>query len=270
MMQAVPVISIVFMFITLIISIGLPVALCVLFRKKLHGKLLPVLIGAVTFVLFALVLESGAHRLILGSAVGGAIQGSTVLLALYGGIMAALFEEGGRFIAMKLGMKKTLSRENALMYGVGHGGIEAVVIVGLSYISNIAASFMINSGSLTAALSALDAAAAEAAVQQVSALWTTEPYLFLMSGVERLSAIALHLGMSYLVYRAVKYGEKRFFFISFGVHFAVDAAAVLMSAAAPTIVLELVMLAAAAALTYAVCRLYRREPELHPADAAEN
>lgn len=85
-MQAVPVISIVFMFITLIISIGLPVALCVLFRKKLHGKLLPVLIGAVTFVLFALVLESGAHRLILGSAVGGAIQGSTVLLALYGGI----------------------------------------------------------------------------------------------------------------------------------------------------------------------------------------
>ena len=269
-MQAVPVISIVFMFITLIISIGLPVALCVLFRKKLHGKLLPVLIGAVTFVLFALVLESGAHRLILSSAVGGAIQGSTVLLALYGGIMVALFEEGGRFIAMKLGMKKTLSRENALMYGVGHGGIEAVVIVGLSYISNIAASFMINSGSLTAALSALDAAAAEAAVQQVSALWTTEPYLFLMSGVERLSAIALHLGMSYLVYRAVKYGEKRFFFISFGVHFAVDAAAVLMSAAAPTIVLELVMLAAAAALIYAVCRLYRREPELHPADAAEN
>lgn len=171
---------------------------------------------------------------------------------------------------MKLGMKKTLSRENALMYGVGHGGIEAVVIVGLSYISNIAASFMINSGSLTAALSALDAAAAEAAVQQVSALWTTEPYLFLMSGVERLSAIALHLGMSYLVYRAVKYGEKRFFFISFGVHFAVDAAAVLMSATAPTIVLELVMLAAAAALIYAVCRLYRREPELHPADAAEN
>ena len=37
MMQAVPVISIVFMFITLIISIGLPVALCVLFRKKLLG-----------------------------------------------------------------------------------------------------------------------------------------------------------------------------------------------------------------------------------------
>ena len=52
-----------------------------------------------------------------------ALTGNIWFYALYGGIAAGVFEETGRFTAMKFWMKKSLSKESSFMYGVGHGGI---------------------------------------------------------------------------------------------------------------------------------------------------
>ena len=38
---------------------------------------------------------------------------------------------------MKFWMKKWLDFPNALMYGIGHGGVEAILLGGLSGISNL-------------------------------------------------------------------------------------------------------------------------------------
>ena len=113
---------------------------------------------------------------------------------------AGLFELAGRFAVAKL-MQKNLTYRRSLAAGLGHGGIEAMVIVGITYINNLAYIAMINSGSFdtvlaqTAALG-VDASQLELIRQQ---LLTTSPALFLLSGFERILAMTGHAAMSMLV-----------------------------------------------------------------------
>mgnify|MGYP004691430033 FL=1 len=264
MINTVPAASVVGMGFSLLVAFALPITLFILCRKRLNAARLPALIGALTFTVAVLVLENAAHGLLRPLTSSPAVQGSVLLTAVYGGLMAALFEEFGRLAAMKLFMKKTLTKENALMYGVGHGGIEAVLTAGILYISNLATAIMVNTGSIGAALGTLDEAARAATVESLSALCTTDSYLFFMAGVERISAIALHICLSYLVYRALRYGEKRYFFAAMGLHFAVDAATVLLAASVPILALELILLAAMAVVVWLVSRLYRAEASPAP------
>lgn len=242
-----------------IISIGLPIVLLVRMKRKLGAKVGAAGIGALTFFLFALVLEQILHAVMLNAA-GDVLNGNVWLYALYAGFAAALFEETGRFVAMKYWMKKTLSKENALMYGVGHGGIESVLIVGISCISNLVTAAMINSGQIEGALSAIeDGAGKELALQAYSVLWTTPGYQFYLAGVERISAIVLQICLSYLVYRAVRYGEKKFLLAAFLIHFLVDMVTVLLSNYMNVVVLEIVLLVMVAVLVVAVRKMYRED-----------
>ncbi len=242
-----------------IISIGLPVVLLILVKKRLGAKAGAAGIGALTFVLFALVLEQILHVVMLRSA-GDILNRNVWIYAVYGGLAAAVFEETGRFVAMKFWMKKTLSKENSLMYGVGHGGIESMLIVGFTCIGNLITAVMINSGQIEAMMATVeDGTGKELALQAYSALWTTPGYQFYLAGVERISAIALQIGLSYLVYRAVRYGEKKFFTAALGIHFLVDAVTILLSNYMNVVVLEIVLLVLVAALLVWVKRLYGEE-----------
>lgn len=242
-----------------VIAIGLPVLLLILTKKKLGAKILFAWYGAAIFVLFALILEQMLHSVMLKAA-GDVLNSNIWLYALYGGLAAALFEETGRFVAMKFWMGKELRRENAIMYGVGHGGVEAIMIVGVTCINNLVTSFMINSGQLEQSLASIeDGAGKELALQSLSVLWTTPGYQFFLAGVERISAIVLQICLSYLVYRAVKQGKKLFFGMAFLIHFLVDALTVILSNMVSIVVLEIVLLAAVAALALWVKRMYGEE-----------
>lgn len=250
-----------------VIAIGLPVFLLILTKKKLGAKVLFAWYGAAIFVLFALILEQLLHSVMLKAA-GDVLNSNIWLYALYGGLAAALFEETGRFVTMKFWMKKELSRENAIMYGVGHGGVEAIMIVGVTCINNLVTSFLINSGQLEQSLASIeDGAGKELALQSLSVLWTTPGYQFFLAGVERISAIALQICLSYLVYRAVKQGKKLFFGMAFLIHFLVDALTVILSNMVSIVVLEIVLLAAVAALALWVKRMYGEERSEEPAAA---
>lgn len=242
-----------------VISIGLPVALLITVKVKLHTRIADAGIGAITFVLSALVLEQILHGVML-NLLGETLTGNIWLYAVYGGLAAGLFEETGRFIAMKSWMKKRLSKESSIMYGVGHGGIEAMLIVGFTSISNLITAFMINSGQIESAFSGIeDGVGKETAIQGLSVLWTTPGYQFFLAGVERISAIALHICLSYLVYRAVKYGMKKFYFLAVGLHFFVDALTILLSNAVSIVTLEVILLVVVAALALAVWKMYTGE-----------
>lgn len=246
---------------SMIISIGLPIALLIWAKRKLRAQMSAMGIGAAAFVLFALILEQMLHSIML-NATGSLLTENIWLYALYGGLAAALFEETGRFVAMRHWMKKSLSKENAVMYGVGHGGVEAVLIVGITCINNLVSALMINSGQIEQTLSAIeDGEGKELAMQAYNTLCTTPGYQFYLAGIERISAIVLQICLSYLVYRAVKYGEKKFFLTALGIHFLVDAATVLLANLVSLIVLEVVLLAVVALLAVAVKRMYEAEKE---------
>ena len=55
--------------------------------------------------------------------------------------------------------KAYLEKENALMYGIGHGAAEGIILSLMAYIPNLVTSIRINNGSIETALSGLDAAA---------------------------------------------------------------------------------------------------------------
>ena len=241
---------------SLCISIALPVVLLIVVHKKTKARMAMVVIGAATFFLFAMVLEQILHAVVLG--VGGErITGNIWIYGLYGGLAAGLFEEVGRFVAMRFAMKKQLNLPNALMYGVGHGGIEAILIVGLASVSNLVTSIMINAGTLEASLGALDQATKEATLTQLSALWTTPSYQFFLSGIERIVAVTLHIALSVLVFQAVKLGKKRYWFWAFAIHVGVDFATVIAANYLNLVLVEVmlaVLVAGVVALTVSLCR----------------
>ena len=191
---------------SVVLSMGVPIALFIAGRVKLKARISSFFIGAGTYLLFAMLLEQQLHVLVIQFC-GLNAQSRPWLYYVYAALAAAVFEETGRLIAMKFWMKKWLDFPNALMYGIGHGGVEAILIGGLSGISNLVSMLMINSGAMQNTLAALPAESANQTVSQLSALWTTPAPLFFVSGIERISAIILHIGLSLLIYRTVKAGK---------------------------------------------------------------
>lgn len=245
---------------SLIIAIGLPIALCLFLYKKKGAKLSAFLSGCVCFFIFTMVLEQTLHSVVLRAA-GTALTGNIWLYALYGGLAAAVFEEAGRFIVMKHFMKKDLNRTNALMFGVGHGGIEAILLVGLTYFNNVMMTVSINSGQISNSLSEMTEENRAAAVQSLSVLWTLPSWQFYMAGIERIQAIALHIALSVFVYKAVKTGRKKFLLLALGLHFAVDSITIAISGTLPVWAIEMIVFVLVAAAVYLAYRVYDADDE---------
>ncbi|MBQ2062849.1 MAG: YhfC family intramembrane metalloprotease [Oscillospiraceae bacterium] len=251
MTQKVPVLSLIFMGVALIVSVAVPVLLLLYFRKRKQADVVPFFVGCAVFVLFALVLEGLCNSLLLvRSPWGETIRNNLWLMALVGGLMAGLFEETGRYVAFRTVLRKWQKKDiNALMYGAGHGGMEALVVLGLLSVNNIAYTILINTGrqgEILALLPEVQRAQMEAVFAQ---LLNTAPGLFLLSAVERCLAAALHLALSVLVWLAAKKPGKRYLFpAAITLHAAVDAVAVLLGGSGISAVLVEIAVAVMTAL----------------------
>ncbi len=253
-MGTVPASSIAAMAVSLAVCVGLPVGFCIYMKRVGKASLKSFFLGCGIFVVFALVLEQILH-LIVRAVSGTFFSEHLIAYAVYGGLAAGLFEETGRYAAMKFFMKGRLSKQEAVMYGVGHGGIEAILLGGMACFSNLLTSIMINSGSLEKLLPAGDVGI-QAAVSQLTGL---PSWQFLLAGMERCSAVVLHIVLSYLVYLGVKNNRLRFYILAVLVHFLVDAGVVFAAGYVPVIALELGLLAAVLVLAAAVYGCYSRE-----------
>ena len=98
--------SIIFMICNMLSGILIPVGLLVFFKKKYRVSVKSLFIGCAVMLLFALILEQIVHAVVLGSQAGDIIKNHIWLYALYGGMMAGIFEESGRFLAMRFLLKK--------------------------------------------------------------------------------------------------------------------------------------------------------------------
>ena len=268
MLQNVPMGSIISMTVTAFVSLLLPIAALIFFRKKTGGRFSAVFIGAGTFIAFALILETLLHQLVLAAA-GQAAFENIWFYAIYGGLAAGIFEETGRLLSMKLLMKKTLCKRDSLMFGTGHGGAEAIILGGLTYLSNAAIALMINSGAMEQTLSTMDDATRAITVQQLSALWTSPSYMFLISALERIVAFVLQLCLSYIVYRAVRYKKPLLYILAVFLHFLMDALIVLIAKFSSVFAAEGVLFVMTACLSVIAFRAYRSEKEPEPEQTSE-
>lgn len=249
--QTIPALSMAGVICTIILSIGLPILLIVVGKKKFGAQISTFFIGAGTFVLFALVLEQILHMLVM-NVLGLSQDSNEWLYYIYAAVAAAVFEESGRIIVMKYFMKSRFNFSNAFMYGVGHGGIEAIVLGGLTGISNLANMLMINSGSMETVLAALPDDVKNQTLTQISALWTTNSGLFFAAGIERVSALVLQIGLSLIIFNGLKTHKKPLVLLAYVTHFAVDFFAVACASRLPIVVVEIIiMIMAAGTLVFA-------------------
>lgn len=211
----------------LLLGIGIPVALVVWLHKKYGLGVIPAVIGAGVMVVFALILEQQVHGIVLGSAWGAAsIRGNLFAYACYGGLMAGLFEETGRFLAMRFALKKHHGEpRTALMYGAGHGGIEMAILLCSTMLNNLIYSVMINLGQTETVLSALEEPVKSTLQATFSSLIQAPSWQFLVSPVERLAALTAQLGLSVLVWFAAtgERKDRRLFPLAILLHAVLDA-----------------------------------------------
>ena len=248
--------SIGFIGISLILCLTVPVFAVYYMKRQQGATLRSFLIGMMTFIFFALIAEQALHMLVLGMFQAYMTDPKHLLVyAMYGGLAAAVFEETGRFVAMKYLMRNHLYKKEALMYGLGHGGVEAILIGGIGSFSNLATALSINSGALDASIAAHDQNII-AAVEQMVAM---PSWQFLLVGVERMAAMVLHVCLSYLVYRAVKHGRVECFGAALLIHFLVDAVTVFLAAKLPVLVIEIGIILVDCVLAFFVYRMYQSE-----------
>lgn len=175
------------LFCALILPVCLAVEFCV--RRKQSWK--PLMLGALTFTVF-----QGFIRLPALSALSGldwyktlqSTQPATYTFFL--GATAAFFGESGRWLVMRFLLKKQRGVMDGVAFGIGNGGIEAVVIMGAT------ALFMLLSGSVA----------------------ETDPSLVLAGGFERLFMLAAQIGFSVMVLKAVREKKLLWLLLAFVVH----------------------------------------------------
>ena len=263
----VPGLSVAFMAASCAFAFVLPAVLYIVLRKKLKARFVPLLIGAATFIVAALVAESAVHSVILGDGnILSFLKANPLLYALYGGLMAGLFEESGRFASFKLMRKKYNESADALSFGVGHGGAEAILTLGVGMISSIVISVIFNSGGADTMLASLPEAQKQTLLAQGEALAATPPGMFLVGIVERTGAVAFHIGASVLVYLAAT-GRGSFLYYPLAalLHLLLDIPAGLYQAGALNdiwVIEAIVVVFSALTLWFAVARLKEADRRL--------
>jgi uncharacterized membrane protein YhfC len=215
--------------ITVVLMIAIPVLLFVYWRRR-HRKQTNIswlIAGAVGFIVSARVLEHGVHYLciVADNPVSRYINGNVAAYVIYGITMAGVFEECGRYVIMKWVLKWNRTSENAVMYGIGHGGIEILTVLLPSIITYLAVAVLFSKGDVENALSALkiteeNASAALPAVQAAASFNYTMMFLNI---IERLSAMFLHIGLTVIVYHGVIKAKRGFLLLAIILHMLMDA-----------------------------------------------
>ena len=226
--------SIVWMVVGLILFVTVPVAVAIVWKKKKKEPFTTILIGAAAFLLFALILEKPIQNVLIfptemglsGNPLSIALASRPVLLALATGLFPGIFEETGRLVAFKTLLRKRTNRETSISYGIGHGGIEVVFVLGLMYFQFLSYAMMLNNGTFGTVVAQVAEKAPEKLSQVQSVIDSLTGFTFtslLAAAVERVFAVLFHIGASILVFYACK-DKKKFWLYPLAIllHTAMD------------------------------------------------
>ncbi len=176
-------------------------------KKKGTGKAF--LIGAAAFVISQLVIRIPILQLVLPQyAWFTVLQLNPWAYGIFLGLSAGIFEEAARWIGIRFFLKEKREVEHGLAFGFGHGGIEAMILVGLNYVAGLV---MLIGGQ--------------------GALVPVEPGELFMAAVERLYAIGFHVGATLLVLYGIRSGKTIWYLMgAILLHTVMDAAIVILPA----------------------------------------
>ena len=208
--------------VALLVDFGLPVALGVYLHRRFGVSWRFFLYGALVFAGFQLFT-----RIPLVTLLGGLLRPNqlpaTYQWAWLAGLAltAGIFEEVGRYVGYRwLFSAKERTWDRALMFGVGHGGLEAMGFVGLQVLSSLLT---------VVALSRVDVGQLnlpEAQAAQVRALLSLPWWMPLVGAFERVGAMAIQVSLAVVVLQAFVRGRLAWLWAAIAYHALVDFASV--------------------------------------------
>ena len=200
---------------TSVLGIAIPLIAAIIWCRKKHEPFTTVLIGAATFLLFAIVIEKPLQSLViqLDSPVSQFVNARPVLWGIIVGLFPGVFEETGRFVAFKTLLRKRTQRETGLSHGIGHGGFEAMFILGITYAEYFAFALMLNMGNFYELMiePVLDELTPEVTAQITAIVDQITGFSAAMLGlalIDRCIAVFFHIGASILVFYAARDKKK--------------------------------------------------------------
>lgn len=250
----------------------LPIIAAILWKKHC-GKtvsLAPLFIGAAGFLISARVLELGVHMvcIVADNPISRYINGNTPAYVIYGIFMAGIFEEVGRYVIIRFFMKKNKTRENYVMYGIGHGGIEVWSITLLSLLSLLAFSVIVKYQGIENALQLMGISKdvpEDLVSTVVDTLTTATHFGVVMVGLyvfERICAMAVHIAFTVIVSYGIEKKQNSYLFAAILGHAVVDIFPALYQRGVVTLpVTEVWCLLCSIILSVAAIRLYQRSFE---------
>ena len=198
-----------------LLAVIIPIAIALIWKFWKHEKFTTIRVGAATFVLFALILEKTIQNALVFPTTMGLpdhaasqfINTRPILWALVLGLFPGVFEETGRFMAFKTVLRNRRNRETSISYGIGHGGIEVILVLGINYIVYIVYAVMINTGTFQGIIDqvAEQAPFQEEAIRALADQLAVFSFADIGTGMfERVFAFLFHVGASILVFYAAR------------------------------------------------------------------
>lgn len=250
-------------------SFALPITIMIVWKVK-HGlKLRPTLMGFVAFLAFALVGQQALHMLVLDAnpAVGVFIESHPWLNALYAGLAAGIFEETARLLMFKTALRDDVERENAVAYGIGHGGFECIVALGLSVVANLAMAITLNSGNLSEIIMAMTDAEKQTLIESVSLINAVSIPAALLTVLERVFMLALQISLSIFIFTALHQKKMWLYPVAILAHAGVEVVSALYQAGyAQLWLIEVLLVLYVIAVSIPAVRMYRTLPSVKPVE----
>ena len=233
--------SIISLVLMAVLGIAVPVTAAMVWRFRFHkGTLKATFIGAGMFFLFAMVLEQLLHVLMIPL-----VMNNVVLYVIYGSAAAGVFEETARFLSFRFFLKKNRSAENAVSYGLGHGGCEMILLLGLQAVIALAMIATVSPDVVSELSSESDFYAYSRVISQLTAYSQVTYGNLAISVLERIIALILQVSLSVLVMEAVMVKGRIWLYpAAIVIHALMDVPAALYQCGViPVIVCELIIAA---------------------------
>jgi uncharacterized membrane protein YhfC len=179
-----------------LLMIGLPIALGLLLAGRYGLAWRLYLIGVATFVLSQVGHMPFNMLLLNGAVLPPASTWPHWVLAVTLGVSAGLFEEIARYLVYRYWITSARNWRDAVMFGAGHGGGEAIILGVLAAVSTV--NLLVLSGRDLTALG-LSPEQLTALRAQLEAFQNAPWYVTLLGAVERVFAMTFHIAAAVLV-----------------------------------------------------------------------
>jgi uncharacterized membrane protein YhfC len=210
-----------------LLMIGIPICLAIYLtqRWKLSWRLW--LLGGMSFILsqvghipFNMLMTSLLSRTPLANL---SPNMSLIFNAIFLGLSAGLFEELVRYAILHKWLKDARSWRKAILFGAGHGGVEAIILGSLALYAFLQLATL-RSADISTLIPANQLAQAQ---QQVADYWSVAWYTAMLGAVERLFTLIIQISLAVIVLQTFTRNKLFWVWLAVLYHAVVDTATVL-------------------------------------------